>query len=207
MKKTFVAGLVLLGSASLPVSAGELGVMVDKQIGAAQALAAGTSLGPNATLGSYSAVSPSGVGVRLGYTLLNLEVLELGVVGTYHPSVQGNLKIGGTNLGTYSNQYEALGIQADWTFLLNIHAGVEMRSEKLTANFNAPVSVSTTETYTRPWMNAGLGLSLPLPFLKPFVRLEVAAPMKKQSNPISSTDFVKAMAPSIQVSLYGGIRF
>ena len=205
MKKTFVAGLVLLGMSSLPVSAGEVGLLVDKQVGAAQILAAGNSL--NATPGSYAAVSPTGAGVRLGYTLLNLEVLELGVIATYHPSVQGNLKLGGVQLGTYSNQYEALGIQADWTFLLNIHAGVEMRSEKVTANFTSPVVVSASETLTRPWVNAGLGLSLPLPILKPFVRLEVAAPMQKTTNPLSSTDFVKAMAPSLQVSLYGGIRF
>ena len=204
MNKNFVAGLVLLGIASLPASAGEVGLLVDKQLGAAQVLLAGNSLGENP--GSYAAVSPTGAGVRLGYTLLNLEVLELGVVATYHPSVQGNLKLNGTQLGTYSNQYEALGVQADWTFLLNIHAGVEMRSEKLTANFTTPVA-NATETFTRPWMNAGLGLSLPLPILKPFVRLEVAVPMKKESNPVSSTDFVKAMAPSLQVSLYGGIRF
>ena len=202
MKKTLVAGLVLLGISSASLSAGEVGLLVDKQIGTSQALLAGANGG---TVGSYDAVSPTGVGVRLGYTLLNLEVLELGIVGTYHPKVTDDLVLSGAHLGTFSNQYEALGIQADWTLLLNLHAGLEYRAEKLTASWNAGGSESVT--YYRPWMNAGIGLSLPLPIVKPFVRLEVAVPVSKESSSADTTTFVKAMAPSLQVSLYGGIRF
>jgi len=204
MKKTFVAGLVLLGMSSASLPAGELGLIVDKQIGATQAALAGNSL-TGSHVGTYDAVSPTGVGVRLGYTLLNLEVLELGVVGTYHPKVTDDLVLSGAHLGTLSNQYESLGIQADWTLLLNLHAGLEYRAEKLTAVINNVGSQSVT--YYRPWMNAGVGLSLPLPIVKPFVRLEVAVPVTKESSTADSSTFIKAMAPSLQVSLYGGIRF
>jgi len=201
MKKTVVAGLVLLGMSSAPVSAGELGLLVDKQVGTAQTALAGGQI----QSGHYDAVSPTGVGVRLGYTLLNLEVLELGIVGTYHPKVTDDLVLSGAHLGTLSNQYEALGIQADWTFLLNLHAGLEYRAEKLSATVTGVGTQSVT--YYRPWMNAGIGLSVPLPIVKPFVRLEVAVPVNKESNPADNTTFIKAMAPSLQVSLYGGIRF
>ena len=206
MKKTVLTGLVLVGLASIPVRAAEVGLLLDKQVGASQAVLWGNSApGTAGTPGSFNAVSPTGVGFRVGFSLLNLEVLDLGIVGTYHPSVQGNLVFQGNTLGTYSNQYEALGIQADWTLLLNLHVGMEYRSEKLTATLAN--GAADSETYLRPWMNAGIGLSLPLPVVKPFVRLEVAVPVTKKSNPVAESDFIKAMAPSLQVSLYGGIRF
>jgi hypothetical protein len=209
MKKTWVAGLVLLGMASLRLSAGEVGIFADKLIGTTQAVNTGVQLGGQPlTAGSFNSISPTGYGVRLGYSLLNLEVLDIGVVGTYHPSVQGNVVLAGQTLGVLQQKYAAVGIQADWTFLLNLHAGVEYRAEKLNFEGDAPFT-SQTVNYYRPWMNAGIGLSLPLPVVKPFVRLEVAVPVNKTATTVtsSSTDLIKAMAPTVQVSLYGGIRF
>ena len=85
MKKTWVAGLVLLGMASLRVSAGEVGIFADKLVGTTQAVNTGVQLGGQPlTAGSFNSISPTGYGVRLGYSLLNLEVLDIGVVGTYH---------------------------------------------------------------------------------------------------------------------------
>ena len=208
MKKTFVAGLVLLGLASVPAHAGEVGLIFDKEIGKAQAVAAGANATPGTAgaAGTYAAVSPTGVGIRAAYTLLDLEVAELGLAFTYHPKVQGDLVFNGTNLGTYSNQYASVGIQADWKFLINLHAGMDMRSEKLVTTVG---NVTDSTTTLRPWVNAGIGFSLPTPVVSPFVRLEVAAPMSKTTNNSTSTpdDFRKSMAPSLQVSLYGGIRF
>ena len=99
-----------------------------------------------------------------------------------------------------------MGIQADWKFLINLHAGMDMRSEKLVTTVG---NVTDSTTTLRPWVNAGIGFSLPTPVVSPFVRLEVAAPMSKTTNNSTSTpdDFRKSMAPSLQVSLYGGIRF
>jgi hypothetical protein len=195
MKKTFVTGLVLLGIASVPVQAGELGLILDKQIGKAQAV----------TAGSYDAVSPTGVGVRAGFTFLDLKVAELGLALTYHPKAEGDLIFKGTNIGKYGNEYIAVGVQADWKFLLNLHAGVDMRSEKLTTTSVAGVKDSTT--YTRPWVKAGIGFSVPTPVVSPFVRLEVAVPVTKEDKTVSPDDVRKALAPSLQVALYGGIRF
>ena len=208
MQKTLFAGLVLLGMAAVPAQAGEIGLIFDKEIGAAQAVAAGTNATPGTAgaAGNYSAVSPTGVGVRAAYTLLDLEVAELGIAFTYHPKVQGDLVFNGTNLGTYSDQYAAVGIQADWKFIINLHAGLDMRQEKLVTTVG---NVTDSTTTMRPWVNAGIGFSIPTPVVSPFVRLEVATPMTKQSsnsNP-SPDDFRKSMAPSLQVSLYGGIRF
>ena len=202
MKKTFVAGLMLLGIASVPACAGELGLLLDKQVGQSQAVIAGAN--GNLTPGKYDAVSPTGAGVRLGYTLLDLKVAELGLALTYHPKAEGDLVVNGQNIGKYSNEYLAVGVQADWKLILNIHAGVDMRQEKLTSTL---AGVKDSTTVTRPWVKAGIGFSVPTPFVSPFVRLEVAVPVTKEDKTTSSDDFRKSLAPSLQVSLYGGIRF
>ena len=48
---------------------------------------------------------------------------------------------------------------------------------------------------------------MPTPVVSPFVRLEVAVPSLKLRVSASGDDFRKAMAPSLQVALYRGIRF
>ena len=208
MKKTVLAGLVLLGGCALPAKAGEVGLILDKQVGKSQAIAAGANVtaGTGGAAGSYDAVSPTGVGIRAGYTLLDLEVAELGLNMTYHPKVQGDLVFSGTKLGTYSHEYAAVGIQADWKFLLNFSVGVDMRAERLTTSVS---NQTDSTTMVRPWAKAGFGFSIPTPVVSPFVRLELAAPMTKESSNSTPTadNFRKSMAPSLQVSLYGGIRF
>jgi hypothetical protein len=79
-----------------------------------------------------------------------------------------------------------------------------MRSEKLSTTTN---SGTDSTTVTRPWVKAGVGYALPAPVLSPFVRLELAVPLTSYDAGTSTDDFRKAMAPSLQVALYGGIRF
>jgi len=98
----------------------------------------------------------------------------------------------------------AIGVQADWKFLLNLHAGLDMRSEKLSTS---TASANDSTTLTRPWVKAGVGYTLPTPVVSPFVRLELAVPLTQSDSANSPDDFRKAMAPSLQVALYGGIRF
>jgi hypothetical protein len=200
MKKHLAAGLVMLGLAALPVSAGELGLLVDKQVGQSQVVA--TAMGNR----SYDAVSPTGVGFRGAFSVLDLKVAELGVALTYHPKAEGDLKVGGQKVAKLGNEYVALGVQADWKFLVNVSAGVDLRREKLTTSGSLDGQDGST-TYTRPWVRAGLGFSFPTPVVSPFVRLEVAVPVSKESKTAPGDDFRKAMAPSLQVALYGGIRF
>lgn len=202
MKKSMVTGLVLIGMATVPAAAAEVGLILDKQIGKAQAF--GAAVAGSVTPGSYDAVSPTGVGIRLGYSFLDLKVAEIGMALTYHPKAEADLKVPAGVVGKYSNEYVALGVQADWKFLVNLHAGLDLRSEKLVTTMN---SVTESSTYTRPWVKAGIGFSVPTPIVSPFVRLEVAMPLAKDDKLKDGNDFRKAMAPSLQVSLYGGIRF
>lgn len=199
MKKAFAIGVLLLGFTAVPAKASEFGLLLDKEIGRAQAFN-GAGL-PN---GNYDKSSPSGLGFRAAYTFLDLKVAELGAAVTYHPKSQDDLSLGGVNIGKFGNQYVAIGVQADWKFLLNLHAGLDMRSEKLTTSTSTS---SDSTTVTRPWVKVGAGFAMPTPAVSPFVRLEVAVPLTSSDTSNSTDDFRKAMAPSLQVALYGGIRF
>ena len=204
MKKAFAIGVLLLGFAAVPAKASEFGLLLDKEIGRAEAFNGannGTMLG-NGT--AYDKSSPSGLGFRAAYTFLDLKVAELGAAVTYHPKSQDDLSYGGVNIGKFGNQYVAIGVQADWKFLLNLHAGLDMRSEKLTTSTSGG---SDSTTVTRPWVKAGVGFALPTPAVSPFVRLEVAVPLTNSDTTNTADDLRKAMAPSLQVALYGGIRF
>jgi hypothetical protein len=193
-------GMALLGmSALLPARASELGLLVDQQVGSSQ------------NFGTYrfDAVKPSGYGIRGAYTVLDLSVAEVGLTATYHPESRKDLVLNGATSGRLGDEYMAIGAQVDWKFLVNVHAGIDLRREKLTSMGSAGVSDGST-TYTRPWIKAGVGFSVPTPTVSPFVRLEVAMAATKQGSvsASSSPDEVrKAMAPEYQIGLYGGIRF
>jgi len=199
MKKAIAIGVLLLGFAVAPAQAAEFGLLLDKEIGRAQSF----SGSPGLPAGAYDRSSPSGLGFRAAYTFLNLKVAEIGAAVTYHPKAEDNLTQGSSRIGKYGDQYVAIGVQADWKLLMNLHAGLDMRSEKLTTSAD-----SGSTTLTRPWVKAGVGYALPTPVVSPFVRLEVAVPLtSSDSNSSNPDDFRKAMAPSLQVALYGGIRF
>jgi hypothetical protein len=199
MKRAFAIGVLLLGLATVPAQASEFGLLLDKEIGRAESLNAyGQGLNP----GPYDAASPTGYGFRAAYTFLDLKVAELGAAVTYHPKSQDDLS--GPTAGKFGNEYVAIGVQADWKFLLNLHAGLDMRSEKLSTS---TAGGSDSTTLTRPWVKAGVGFSMPTPVVSPFVRLELAVPLTQSDSSNSPDDFRKAMAPSLQVALYGGIRF
>ena len=204
MKKAFAIGVLLLGFTAVPAKASEFGLLLDKEIGRAQAFNGASSGGLIGGGSSYDKSSPSGLGFRAAYTFLDLKVAELGAAVTYHPKSQDDLSLGGVNIGKFGNQYVAIGVQADWKFLLNLHAGLDMRSEKLTTTTSTS---SDSTTLTRPWVKVGAGFAMPTPAVSPFVRLEVAVPLTSSDTSNSTDDFRKAMAPSLQVALYGGIRF
>jgi hypothetical protein len=204
MKKTFVIGCALCALAPLTVRAGglEVGILLDKEVGKAQALTGAASGGLRT--GNYDSVGPTGVGFRAAYTFLDLKIAGLGAAVTYHPKCEGDLKYNGSTLGKFGNEYSSVGLQADWKFLINLDAGVDYRFEKLTTSLNG---ASDSTTLNRPWVRAGVGFSAPLPVVSPFVRLEVAAPLTTPAKGDGPDEFRKAMAPSFQVALYGGIRF
>lgn len=199
MKTLFRVAVVAVGLAALPARASELGLLVDKQFGSSQAF------------GSYDfdAARPTGYGIRGAYTVLDLKVAEVGLTATYHPESRTDLINNGSHVGKFNNEYMAVGAQVDWKFLVNLHAGVDIRREKLTTEGTSYGGAGST-TYTRPWIKAGIGFSMPTPVVSPFVRLEVAVAATKQGSlgaTPSADEFRKAMAPDYQIGLYGGIRF
>jgi hypothetical protein len=199
MKMLIRIAVVAVGLVALPVRASELGLLVDKQVGVAQAFSAY----------NFDANKPSGYGIRGAYTVLDLKVAEVGLTATYHPESRTDLINSGSNVGKFNDEYMAIGAQVDWKFLVNLHAGVDIRREKLTTEGVSGIGTGST-TYTRPWVKAGIGFSVPTPVVSPFVRLELAMATTKQgslSASSSADDIRKAMAPEYQIGLYGGIRF
>jgi hypothetical protein len=190
--------LALLG---LPASAGEVGLFADKLQGKSQVDAAGNR---------YDAVSPSGFGIRAAYTLINLKVAEIGITASYHPESEADLilksPLNVTTRGRMGVSYGAIGVQVDWKFLVSIHAGLEMRHERLA--WSGLASGNGSSTLDRPWARVGFGFSLPVPVLSPIIRLEFSAPLRKQDgNLLSSGDTREALAPQAQGAIYVGVRF
>lgn len=186
--------------ATLPLLAGgEIGILADKQVGKAQALIVG------GTRTDYDAVSPTGFALRGGYDVLDLKVAALQLNATWHNKTTGDLTTGGAKMGELDNQYWAAGAMVNWKFLVNVGAGVEYRSEKLT--WRPASGPSTDTTLGRPWARVNVGFSIPTPVVSPFFTLEVAAPLSKKDNGGNLTDLTEALAPQVQVGIYGGIRF
>lgn len=205
MKKIAALALASAALAVAPARAGEVGLLLDKQFGTAQT--ATIAIGGLSGSTDVKAVSPTGFGIRGGFSVLDLKVAELGITGTYHPEAKEDLTIGGHTYGKLSNEYFSIGAQVEWKLLVNLNAGVDLRQEKTKAEWTGGQNHSTT--ITRPWVRAGIGFSVPLPVVSPFIRLEAAYAVKTYdlpSNP-SDDDFNKAMAPKYQIGLYGGIRF
>jgi hypothetical protein len=177
-----------------------VGLLLDKQFGKAQAITAFPS-------NKYDAVSPTGFGIRAGVSILDLKVAELGLTATYHPKAEGDLELNGTKLGKFGTEYIAIGAQVDWKFLVNLHAGVDLRREKYTSDLGG---LKESNSVTRPWVKAGIGFSVPTPVVSPFFRLEVAVAASKDDKTVdapNSENTRKALAPEYQVGIYGGIRF
>ena len=191
---------VILASlmAALPLTAGELGVLVDKQFGKAQTAAFGASQ-------KYDAISPTGLGLRGGFDVLDLKIAALQLNATWHNKTKGDLAYGGTKYGELENQYWAAGAMVNWKLLVNVGAGVEYRSESLT--FRPTAGTSTDATQGRMWARVNLGFSIPTPAISPFFALEVAAPLSKKDSTSTAKDLTEALSPQVQVGIYGGIRF
>jgi hypothetical protein len=190
--------LIIPALAVLPAFAGEVGVLLDKQFGKAQAASFGTGQ-------KYDAVSPTGFGLRGGFDVLDLKVAALQVNATWHNKTKGDLTYGGTKYGELENQYWAAGAMVNWKLLVNVGAGVEYRSEKLT--FRPSSGASTDTTLGRPWARVNVGFSIPTPIVSPFFTVEVAAPLTKKDSATTYKDLSEALAPQVQIGIYGGIRF
>lgn len=194
----FLALPLLPALLAAPLGAGELAVTADKLFGRAQTAAIGLQQG------RYDAISPTGFGARGAVDLLDLKVFSLAITAAYHARTESDLKVDGKQVGSYDHQYAALGAQVEWRLLAHFVVGAEMRQEKLTTAFEG---LRESTTYTRPWIRGGVGFSMPTPFVSPFVRLEVAYAVTRESSTASWDGLRKAMAPEYQVGLCAGIHF
>jgi hypothetical protein len=185
--------------ALLPLSAGEVGLLLDKQFGKAQTANFGGSR-------EYDAVSPTGFGIRGGFDVLDLKVAALQLNATWHNKTTGDLNAGG-KVGELDNQYWAAGAMVNWKLLVNVGAGVEYRSEKQTWRSTTIPALNGDNTHGRTWARVNIGFSIPTPVVSPFFALEVAAPLSKKDTTAVPSDFAEAMAPQLQIGIYGGIRF
>jgi hypothetical protein len=196
--------LVVPLMAVLPAMAGELGLLLDKQVGKAQAASFSTNQ-------SYDAVSPTGLGIRGGFDVLDLKVAALQLNATWHNKTTGDLSSNGTKHGELDNQYWAAGAMVNWKLLVNVGAGLEYRTEKLTwrsTNAGSPLPMGNGDTTQgRVWARVNVGFSIPTPVVSPFFAVELAAPLSKSSMTSTPKDFAEALAPQAQIGIYGGIRF
>jgi hypothetical protein len=193
-------GILLVSMmAALPAMAGEIGVLLDKQFGQAQTAAAFST-------NKYDAVSPTGAGLRFGFDVVDLKVAALQLNATWHNKTTGDLTVNGTKLGELDNQYWAAGAMVNWKLLVNVGAGVEYRTEKLSWQATGPLGSGDTNQ-GRAWARVNVGFSIPTPVISPFFALEVAAPLSKSSTNNTPKDFADTLAPQVQVGVYGGIRF
>ena len=145
--------------------------------------------------------------VRVGYALVDLGPALLQVTAGYQPKVSTTVTdtvpaYGFQESQTYAAGSASVGLMANFKAVIAVGAGLEYRDELLSSN-----GVSTH--YGCPWGRVNAGYAIPSPILKPFLGLEVAVPLVSRtlSANASSTDQLQAMAPKLQVGLYGGIRF
>ena len=139
MKSLICVAVVAAGLAVLPAHASELGILLDEQVGSSQSFKVATPLAVGQTGVSFDASKPRGYGIRGAYTVLQLKKAEVGITATYHPETRTDLVVNGSNDGRLNNQYIALGAQVDWNFLVNLHAGIDIRRERLTTEGNSLV--------------------------------------------------------------------
>lgn len=136
---------------------------------------------------------------RFGYSFFDLGPALFQVTAVYQPKVDTEIRPTGASLG---DEYWGVGAMFNFKALVAVGAGVEYRSEKLTG-------LGASTTYGRPWARVNVGYAFPTPLVKPFIGLEVAAPLTTKSyrDSLTSEDILKSFAPKLQVGIYGGIRF
>lgn len=190
--------LALAALAGPMLEAHEVSLLLSRQMGKAQAADAALF---GQSKGSFEAGSAAGQGLRLGYSLLDLKLVEISATGTVHRQAEARVELAGRDTGLdYRARYVALGAQVDWKLLVNVSVGLEVRQERLEMG-------AERVQQSRPWLRAGFGFSIPTPALSPFVRLEVAVPTVKEGRTTTASELVKALAPQVQVAACGGIRF
>jgi hypothetical protein len=207
MKKTTIALAMLLG-APLAAQTFELGLFVGQQ----QYPSIHTDVAPGTTL-RMETDNKTVYAVRFGYSVVDLGPAQFQLTAGYQPEAKATVKasLPGTpavDVGEFKENHWSAGAMFNFKAFVAIGAGLEFRSERLSASFSGS---SDSTTYNRVWARVNAGFAIPSPVVKPFVGLEVAFPLTTKSSGVdinaSTADALKAMAPKSQFGLYAGIRF
>ncbi len=143
---------------------------------------------------------------RFGYSIVDLGPALCQVTAVYQPKVDTDMKVDGVVSNTkLGHEYWGVGVMFNFKAVVAFGAGLDYRSEKISAHDVGTVST----TYGRPWARVNAGYAFPTPIVKPFIGLEVAVPLTKTSYSGTARfeEQLKSWAPSMQVGIYAGIRF
>ena len=180
-----------------------------------QSFEAGLFLGQNSYRSNLLDDEPDAktvVSARLGYAVLDSGPCLFQLTAGYQPEFDTPVDLSGSGgpASRYGQRYWSLGVMLNIKTLVAFGVGLEYRSENLSLSGPGP---DGSTTYGRPWVRADVGYAFPAPVLKPFIGLEVAAPLTSTTADFSSSPTLdldtnlKSHAPNFQVGLYGGIRF
>ena len=179
---------------------------------------ASTNLGVVSDLGEASAKAKSSVApaLRFGYDFFQLtDTMSIqGNVGmqfkTKSDIVGSSAKESGV-IGKATYENVSLGAMFQYRNGVDAAAGLEWRFEKNGLELSG---VEGSHKASRPWLRANIGYTFALTSFSPFLKLEVAAPLKTASYDRTATDsatklnsFADAMSPKFQIGLVGGVRF
>jgi hypothetical protein len=186
--------------AALPAAAQdyELGLFVGQQSYHSQKAGSLDIKGKNQTV----------LAARFGYSVIDLGPALFQLTAGYQPKVSSNIEANGADIGLkLEHQYWSVGAMFNFKAVVAVGAGLEYRSEKL----SIPGGNGSDATYGRPWAKVSFGYAFPTPLVKPFIGLEVAAPLVSESTEsplyVGAVLDRKTLAPKLQIGLYGGIRF
>lgn len=206
MKKAIALAWAL--GAPLAAQSFEVGLFLGQQ----QYPSIHTDVAPGATL-RMETDDKTVVAARFGYTVVDLGLALLQLTAGYQPEAKATVKasLPGTpavEVGDFKENHWSAGAMFNFKAFVAIGAGVEFRSERLSATFSG---LGDSTTYNRVWARVNAGFAIPSPVVKPFVGLEVAFPLTTKGSGVdinaSTADALKAMAPKSQFGLYAGIRF
>ena len=196
--KKLILPLALVAAAPLAAQSVELGIFIGQQT--YKDVSAGGS--------TLEASKKTVTGVRFGYSVVDLGPALFQLTAGYQPESKTELKEDGlTAPGVeFSHKHWSVGAMFNFKAFVAVGAGVEYRSESLDITGTGG---GYSTTYGRPWARVNAGVAFPTPLVKPFVGLEVAAPLTSKSYAIgdSQQDLSKSLAPKMQIGVYGGIRF
>lgn len=160
-----------------------------------------------------------GYGLRYGQTVARVWDARLDVEGTWQIRTSGaDIFVNGVNANsptqTLEMSHESMGLGASltWTKVVDFGGALEVRHEDTTLKITSPAGDYGRLAYgvTRPWFSARVGYTFATAALRPFVALEYALPLSKNSggdNLSFGYDVARKLMPKDELAFSAGLRF